>query len=201
MIKDFIEQFTIKQAGRLNLFLPICFALGIAVYFALPFEPVVWVGAGLVVMGILGMIFIKSNVRLFFLALIFLAGGFLRINVQTLWVDAPVIDKKYHAVDVTGTVDKVEVLPKAQRLILTDLSMNKIPKNKKPVKIRLRVNNHRFIPKTGDVITVSATLAPPALPFYPDGYPYEKYSPYNGIYQQYLFAYYRHEAAGGSEKT
>ncbi len=36
---------------------------------------------------------------------------------------------------------------------------------------------------------------------YPDGYPYEKYSPYNGIYQQYLFAYYRHEDAGGSEKT
>ena len=28
---------------------------------------------------------------------------------------------------------------------------------------------------------------------YPDGYPYEKYSPYNGIYQQYMFAYYRHK--------
>ena len=27
---------------------------------------------------------------------------------------------------------------------------------------------------------------------YPDGYPYEKYSPYNGIYQQYMFAWYRH---------
>ena len=27
---------------------------------------------------------------------------------------------------------------------------------------------------------------------YPTGYPYEKYSPYNGIYQQYMFAYYRH---------
>ncbi len=26
---------------------------------------------------------------------------------------------------------------------------------------------------------------------YPTGYPYEKYSPYNGIYQQYMFAYYR----------
>ena len=26
---------------------------------------------------------------------------------------------------------------------------------------------------------------------YPDGYPYEEYSPYNGIYQQYMFAYYR----------
>ena len=26
---------------------------------------------------------------------------------------------------------------------------------------------------------------------YPAGYPYEKYSPYNGIYQQYMFAYYR----------
>ena len=27
---------------------------------------------------------------------------------------------------------------------------------------------------------------------YPDGYPAERYSPYNGIYQQYMFAYYRH---------
>ena len=26
-----------------------------------------------------------------------------------------------------------------------------------------------------------------------DGYPYEEYSPYNGIYQQYMFAYYRHK--------
>lgn len=28
---------------------------------------------------------------------------------------------------------------------------------------------------------------------YPDGYPYEKYSPFNGIFQQYMFAYYRHK--------
>ena len=27
---------------------------------------------------------------------------------------------------------------------------------------------------------------------YPSGYPYEKYSPYNGIFQPYMFAYYRH---------
>ena len=26
---------------------------------------------------------------------------------------------------------------------------------------------------------------------YPGGYPREKYSPYNGIYQQYMFYYYR----------
>mgnify|MGYP000850090064 CR=1 FL=1 len=31
---------------------------------------------------------------------------------------------------------------------------------------------------------------------YPAGYPYEKYSPYNGIYQQYMFAYYRHKSNG-----
>ena len=29
---------------------------------------------------------------------------------------------------------------------------------------------------------------------YPAGYPYERYSPYNGIYQQYMFAYYRSKA-------
>ncbi len=31
---------------------------------------------------------------------------------------------------------------------------------------------------------------------YPGGYPYERYSPYNGIFQQYMFAYYRHLSAG-----
>lgn len=31
---------------------------------------------------------------------------------------------------------------------------------------------------------------------YPGGYPYEKYSPFNGIYQQYMFAYYRHRNEG-----
>ena len=30
---------------------------------------------------------------------------------------------------------------------------------------------------------------------YPNGYPREQYSPYNGIYQQYMFAYYRHRDA------
>ncbi|MBO6303521.1 MAG: DNA-3-methyladenine glycosylase 2 family protein [Selenomonadaceae bacterium] len=30
--------------------------------------------------------------------------------------------------------------------------------------------------------------------FYSGGYPYEKYSPYNGVYQQYMFAYYRKSA-------
>ena len=29
---------------------------------------------------------------------------------------------------------------------------------------------------------------------YPDGYPREDYSPYNGVYQQYMFAYYRGKA-------
>ena len=28
---------------------------------------------------------------------------------------------------------------------------------------------------------------------YPGGYPFEKYAPYNGIYQQYMFAFYREE--------
>ena len=34
---------------------------------------------------------------------------------------------------------------------------------------------------------------------YPKGYPFEKYSPYNGIYQQYMFAWYRHR--GENDKT
>ena len=31
---------------------------------------------------------------------------------------------------------------------------------------------------------------------YPKGYPYEQYAPYNGIFQQYMFAYYRNSESG-----
>ena len=36
---------------------------------------------------------------------------------------------------------------------------------------------------------------------YPDGYPYEKYAPYNGICQQYMFAYYRTLGDGSRQFT
>ena len=32
---------------------------------------------------------------------------------------------------------------------------------------------------------------------YPDGYPFKSYSPYNGVFQQYMFAYYRELAQKG----
>ena len=35
---------------------------------------------------------------------------------------------------------------------------------------------------------------------YPDGYPFKEYSPYNGVFQQYMFAYYR-ELAAEKDKT
>ena len=34
---------------------------------------------------------------------------------------------------------------------------------------------------------------------YPAGYPFEQYSPWNGIYQQYMFAYYRHSMVQGKD--
>ena len=35
---------------------------------------------------------------------------------------------------------------------------------------------------------------------YPEGYPFAAYSPYNGIFQQYMFAYYRNSAAESAKE-
>ena len=37
--------------------------------------------------------------------------------------------------------------------------------------------------------------------YYPDGYPMEKYSPWNGIFQQYMFAHYRETHTGKAGKA
>ena len=34
---------------------------------------------------------------------------------------------------------------------------------------------------------------------YPEGYPMERYRPYNGVYQQYMFFYYRDRFAASKQ--
>ena len=62
---------------------------------------------------------------------------------------------------------------------------------------------------TGTTMKVRSASMPGKEPFrapirrvleaeYPGGYPYDRYSPYNGVYQQYMFAYSRSQRKGSA---
>ena len=95
MKKDLLKYFIQAQEERLNLWLPVCFACGIAVYFALPFEPALWFSCLLFLICSVMTFFAKSVLKLALLGILFFTAGLVRINVQTWWQEAPFLSKKY----------------------------------------------------------------------------------------------------------
>ena len=181
--KTIFQNFLQAEEQRINLCLPIAFALGIIFYFALPFEPSLWVFLCLFILSIIGFILLrqKSNLALLFLFTLFFFAGVCRIILQTNWVQSPFIHKRYSFVSVEGTVEKVELRQSGFRLTLTDLKLDKIPEQEKPIKIRVSLNGQKFIPAIGDIISLKATLSPPMLPFYPNEHNFARSAYYEQI--------------------
>lgn len=181
--KTISEKFLQAEEQRINLCLPIAFALGIIFYFALPIEPSLWIFLALFVLSIIGFVLLKAknNWALIFLFALFFFGGVCRIIIQTNFSQSPFIHKRYQFVSTKGQVEKIEWKQSGFRLTLTDLKLDKIPLSEHPVRIRVSVNGQDILPAVGDIISVKATLSPPMLPFYPDGYNFARSAYYDKI--------------------
>ncbi|MBO5997932.1 MAG: ComEC/Rec2 family competence protein [Alphaproteobacteria bacterium] len=177
------QKFLQAEEQRINLCLPVMFALGIIFYFALPFEPKIWLFLCFFILSIIGFLFFRSknNLALIFLLSLFFFGGVCRIIIQTNLTQSPFIHKRYSFVATQGKVEKVEWRHSGIRLTLTDLKLNKIPQEDYPVRIRVSVNGQDVIPTIGDTVSLKTTLSPPMLASYPNGYNYARSAYYDKI--------------------
>ena len=76
---------------------------------------------------------------------------------------------------MAGQVKEIEHLPSGVRVTLDVQEIgNKIPENERPQIVRIRLNGKKNLPQTGDVIRLKASLSPPMLPTFPDGYPFTR---------------------------
>lgn len=74
------------EQGRLIAWLPFWLALGIALYFALPFEPNILLTIGVFELWLLAFYLCRyHNMHLIFITVIFVLGGFLNIQAHTLY--------------------------------------------------------------------------------------------------------------------
>lgn len=74
------------EQERMIAWLPFLAAVGIALYFALPFEPNIWLTLGVFELWLLIFYLCRyKNLHLFFIAGIFIFGGFLNIQAHTLY--------------------------------------------------------------------------------------------------------------------
>ncbi|MDJ0512950.1 MAG: ComEC/Rec2 family competence protein [Methyloceanibacter sp.] len=161
------------ETDRWLLWLPVFFAFGIALYFALPSEPGGHVAAAIAVIALGLLMFVPRTVfgLAFGAALLALALGFGAAKLRTELVRAPVLQGELRHVSVQGYVEKFERRVDARdRLTLRVLAIDRLASEETPKRIRVTLSGKNVTPVPGEAVTLRATLKPPPEPVAPGAF-------------------------------
>lgn len=203
-----VERVVARQHGLFIYWLPVFFGAGIIAYFSVNFEPPVWVGiGGFVLLLALSVVTARGRDRsvwrtvLFCLvtALCIALAGFSLARHRTHAVATPMLDHQIRRTAVTGTIQAIEPLEeeKGMRLILGQLEIERLAKDKTPKLIRVRVRQAADL-HPGDRVTMLAGLNPPPGPVAPGAFDFQFYAWFRQI-GAFGFAFHEPEKVGPSQ--
>lgn len=162
--------------NRWFLWLPVLFATGAGVYFALHWQPAsYWIASPLVFVIAAFVAFIRHRQVIFvtMVVLLTLSAGFSAGLLRTELVAAPVLSKKIYAV-VSARVLSISSSEKKSRLLLDKVSTaskSAVPDLER-VRITVRKSTDHLTP--GMLVSMKAFLLPPAAPAYPGAYDFQR---------------------------
>lgn len=181
----------IEQKNRVFLWVPFCFAVGIAIYFAIKAEPtalmtLMAIFGALAFVGVKGWIDYKRGALSFVFigcaALLIAVLGFTATQVRTSLVYTPMIVKKMSPVGVQGAIETIEPLKEGDgsRVILKEVEIERLDPEHTPRKIRLKVRKDEGL-RAGQEIKVLAGLNPPSPPVAPGAFDFQRMAYFKGI--------------------
>jgi len=156
--------------------LAVALGLGIAVYFALPVEPPLWLGAGLATFG-LTLLFLFRKAPLMMVAttaLVAAAIGFGVAQGRTWLVAAPQLQDPIRFGHVTGRLLGIEPFPNAIRVTLDRVVIAELPPEKTPLRIQVKIFKVAGPLQLGDQVDVLANLQPPSPPVAPGAFDFRR---------------------------
>jgi competence protein ComEC len=158
------------------LILPVLLGLGILAYFGLPAEPAADLGIKLT----LAFAGVTLVFRRFFwtwgtLVCAIISLGFLSAQMRTDLLKTPLIHAPVFATDVKGRVHQVVFDENAYKLVLTDLSINKLEPHETPTRVRITVKQDVAMPAVGSTVRLKATLFPLPAPAAPNAFDFGRY--------------------------
>jgi competence protein ComEC len=150
------------EGERRLLWLPVCFGSGIGLYFALPFEPPLWIGfSAALTAGAAAFAFTKRPLLCeAALAVTMLAAGFAVIG-ETAWQrQAPALERHLGPVTVSGRVVDIDEVERGWRVIVAPDPLPELPADAQPARLRIHVaaSSDRLAP--GDRVEMRAALYP-----------------------------------------
>lgn len=168
-----------NQRHRLFLWVPVMFGVGIAVYFAVPFEPDLrWILA----VALAGMVFgvfarfphiVVSSI---FASSMLICLGYSYAAYRTITVHSPVLAWRYYGAIEGRVVNIDRSNSNAVRVMLDNVYLPGIIPENTPKYVRISLQG--FIPDGALVpaarITTTGSLAPPGSPVEPDGFDFRR---------------------------
>ena len=190
-IQELITQQLAAQKTQLFIWVPFFFAIGIAIYFSLQHEPPLRPYMGMFLLlaaasyGMSRRQYISDLYKISFLGIIAISlvlFGFLCAQIRTQIVYTPMLTKKMMPVGVVGTIESVEPLggKDGSRIVLKQLEVERLPPEKTPRKIRIKVRKAEGL-RTGQRVKVLAGLNPPSGPVAPGAFDFQRMAFFKGI--------------------
>jgi len=165
------------EAERWFLWLPVLFAAGIVTYFALSTEPGPRVAVALL-LAALGLLLTVRQIPVGLAlggACLAFALGFTTAQLRTEAVRAPVLASELRHVPVAGFIEKFETRrDKRNRFTLRVISVGDLAPDARPYRVRISTASKNVAARTGDAVTLRATLRPPPEPVEPGGFDFSR---------------------------
>lgn len=169
------------ERERWPLWLPVFLGLGIALYFAAPTEPPLWLG-GTALAGTLALAWAvrKRPERLMLLLpLLLVAAGFAVAGWRSVQVASPVLERAAGPVRVEGRIAEVEPMAGGgQRVTLDEVRVEL--DGARPQRVRLRTRSEAPL-RVGSRIAVDALLMPPPQPAAPGAFDFARHAWFLGL--------------------
>ena len=182
-----LQHWWYAERSRRFLWLPVGFAMGIAIYFALPVEPHLSWFAVIDSAVIVAAWFVRKRheVKPLILMLLMIVAGFSWAGVKTHWQSMVAIDRAYPPQQVTGTVHELQRINGGFRVTLDDVVLADVDAADTPSRVRLTLRPKRDrvsnLPPIGSKVTLMAGLLPPMGPGLPGAFDFERYFYFNHI--------------------
>lgn len=172
-----LQRNLIAERERWSLWPPVIWACGIALYFSLSIEPPGWSGFSVVLVAI-ALIFMlrrRGLLILFPITMLIVAAGFTSIQLRSVLVSAPVLEKELGPITITGELLSLQPKSASQRLLLHHLAGFPIDPDEVPERVRVNVN--AALPSgllPGQRVRVKVVLRPPPEPAAPGSFDFAR---------------------------
>ena len=161
--------------------LPVCMALGVALFFVLRADPPIWTGvaASGLSLGLTALAWQSLGGRMAGFGLLAASLGFLSAQTAT-WRALPLLEVPRTAVLVSGTVRAVDILPDGRRLVLDGARLGDGDAIPRRLRVRVKRGDTTEV-VAGDEVQIRALMRAPAGPSYPGGWDLQRDAYFSGL--------------------